>query len=102
MAHSEVVLRVRFKSALSLAEVTEIVEQRAPEFAALAGLRQKYYLQDMMTGEYAGLYIWESAEALQEFRDSELRTTIAKAYQAIGEPNIEVYRVFKILREDKA
>lgn len=53
-----------------------------------------------MSGEYAGLYVWESPEALQEFRDSELRATIGEAYQAQGEPDIEVYKVFKILRED--
>lgn len=102
MPHTEVVMRVRFKSDLSLEEVTEMVDRRAPEFEALAGLRQKYYLQDVMSGEYAGLYVWESPEALQEFRDSELRATIAEAYQAQGEPDIEVYKVFKILREDNS
>lgn len=102
MSHTEVVMRVRFKSDLTLEQVTDIVEKRAPEFEALAGLQQKYYLQDMASGEYAGLYVWESLEALEEFRESELRATIAKAYQAHGEPNIEVYKVFKVLRDPNA
>jgi heme-degrading monooxygenase HmoA len=93
-------MRVRFKSDLTLDQVKEIVEKRAPEFEALSGLRQKYYLQDAVSGEYAGLYVWDSAEALAEFRESELRATIGKAYQAQGEPDIEVYRIFKVLRED--
>lgn len=99
MSHTEVVMRVRFKSDLTLEQVTEIVAKRAPEFEALAGLQQKYYLQDVVSGEYAGLYIWKSLEALQEFRESELRATIGKAYQVHGEPDIEVYKVFKVLRD---
>jgi heme-degrading monooxygenase HmoA len=95
-------MRVRFKSDLTFDQVNEIVEKRAPEFEALTGLQQKYYLQDVVSGEYAGLYVWESPEALDEFRKSELRATIAKAYQAQGEPDIEVYKVFKVLRGDNA
>jgi hypothetical protein len=86
MSNPEIVLRVRLKSNLTLEEVTEIMERRSPEFAALAGLEQKYYLQDMVSGEYAGLYLWKSTEALADYRDSELRASIAEAYQAQGEP----------------
>jgi heme-degrading monooxygenase HmoA len=99
MSQAEVVMRVRFKSNLTLEQLKEIVETRAPEFEALAGLKQKYYLQNIKTGEYAGLYIWETIQAFEEFRKSELKATIAKAYQAQGEPNIEVYKVFKVLRD---
>ncbi len=100
MSQPAIVLRVRFKSSLTLDQVNEIVEKRAPEFEALTGLQQKYYLQDAISGEYAGLYLWESPEALAEYRDSELKASIAKAYQAEGEPDIEVYNVLKVLRED--
>ena len=65
---------------------------------ALSGLKQKYYLQDIATGEYAGLYVWETIQAFEEFRKSELRASIANAYQAHGEPNIKVYKVLKVLR----
>jgi heme-degrading monooxygenase HmoA len=100
MSKPELVLRVRFKSDLTLDQVKEVIEKRAPEFEALAGLRQKYYLQDVVSGEYAGLYVWDSAEALAEYRESELRATIGKAYQAQGEPHIEVYKIVKVLREE--
>ena len=93
-------LLVRFKSALSLEEVMKVVEERAPEFRALKGLQQKYYLQDAATGEYAGLYLWESPNALAAYRNSELRASIAEAYQAEGEPRVEIYRVIKTLRDD--
>jgi len=98
MAEPALVLLVRFKSRLPHDEAMTILNERAPEFRALAGLQQKYYLRDKNTGEYAGLYLWESEEAFDEYRNSELRATIAEAYQAEGEPRIEVYGVLQTLR----
>jgi heme-degrading monooxygenase HmoA len=99
MNEPALVLIVRFRSRLGFDEVMRIVEGRAPEFRALEGLQQKYYLQDAATGEIAGLYLWESKEAFNAYRESELRATIAEAYQAEGEPRVEVYRVVKSLRD---
>jgi len=93
------ILLVKFKSPLSLAEVKEVAAGRLSEFQALSGLKQKYYLQDSQTGEIAGLYFWESQDALAEFRDSDLRASIASAYQTEGEPRVEVFSVFEVLRE---
>jgi hypothetical protein len=92
---------VRVRSRLPFDEVMKIVDERAPEFRALEGLRQKYYLQDPATGEACGLYLWDSPEALAAYRDSELRASIAEAYQAGGEPRVEVFTVVKTLREDR-
>jgi heme-degrading monooxygenase HmoA len=101
MKNPELTLHVRFRSKLPFDEVMKIAEERAPEFRALAGLQQKYYLQDPATGEIGGLYLWESQEAFYAYRESELRASIAKAYQAEGEPRVEVYRVVKTLRDDR-
>ena len=98
MSTPALILLTRFRSALPIEEITRIMEDRAPQFRALAGLQQKYYMQDAKTGEVAGLYLWESAEAFDEYRNSELRATIAAAYQAIDEPRVEVYRVLAPLR----
>ena len=91
---------VRFTSRLPFEEVLKIAEERAPEFRALGGLQQKYYLQEPVTGEIGGLYLWESAGALADYSQSELRASIAEAYRAEGEPRVEVYRVVMTLRED--
>ena len=99
MASPALILRVKFKSKLPLEDVIEIVENRADDFRALAGLQQKFYLLDKETGEYGGLYLWESNEAFDEYRQSELRATIASAYQTEGDPDIEVFEVIKTLRE---
>jgi len=100
MSKPALVLLVRFKSSLPHAEVTRIIESRAPAFQALPGLLQKYYLLDRESGEWAGLYLWDSAESLNEFSASELRATIAESYKAQGKPRVEVYEVTKTLRDD--
>ena len=100
MNQPSIVLLVRFKSELSLEELLSIAEERAPQFQALGGILQKYYLQDAATDEYAGLYLWNSQDELSEFQQSKLRASIAAAYKAIGQPRIEVYKVEKVLRDE--
>jgi len=99
MNQPSLILLVKFKSLLSFEEVIKVVDSRLDEFRALKGLQQKYYLQEPSTQEYAGLYLWESKEDFFAYRNSELRATIAKAYQTEGEPRIEVFNVVKPLRE---
>jgi heme-degrading monooxygenase HmoA len=99
MNQPSLILLVKFKSPLCLDEVIKVVDSRIDEFRALKGLQQKYYLQEPATQEYAGLYLWASKEDFSAYRDSELRATIAKAYQTEGDPRIEVFNVLKPLRE---
>ena len=99
MASPALILRVKFRSKLTLEEVTKIIEERADDFRALSGLQQKFYLLNRETGEYGGLYLWESESAFHDYRQSELRATIASAYQTEGDPDIEVFEVIKTLRE---
>lgn len=99
MDQPAVILLVRFRSHYSRERVLRVAEERSPEFRALAGLTQKYYLEAMEGGEYAGLYLWESPEALGDFAESELRAAIADAYQMDGEPRVEAYQVLMPLRE---
>lgn len=99
MPNPKLVLLVKFRTSLPLEEVLEIAERRADDFRALPGLQQKYYVQDTATGEIGGLYLWDSAEAFTEYRNSELRDTIAESYKTEGEPQIHVMNVLKTLRE---
>jgi hypothetical protein len=99
MAHPQLVLLVKFKSVLPIDEIRAIAERRSDQFRALTGLQQKYYLHNPETGEIAGLYLWESAEALDAYRQSELRATIAKEYKAEGEPRVEVFSILATLRD---
>jgi len=102
MKEPAVALFVKMRSTLPLDEIMRIAEERAPEFEALEGLIQKYYVYDPESSEMAGLYFWDSPEALADYRSSELRASIAEAYQTEGEPRVEVYRVLKTLRDGPA
>lgn len=99
MNKPSLVVLVKFKSKLSLEEVMEVMDRRAADFRALKGLHQKYYLREPSTREYAGLYLWASEEDFSAYQASELRATIAKAYQTEGEPRIEVFDVLSAVRD---
>lgn len=99
MSKPSIVFLAKFRTGLSFDEARRIVEERMDAFRALPGLLQKYYLRETATGEVAGLYFWETAEALSDFAQSELRATIAEAYQVEGEPRVEVFEIFDVLRD---
>lgn len=102
MPRPTTVFLAKFRTGLPFDEARRVVEERMDAFRALPGLLQKYYLRETATGEVAGLYFWESPEALSEFAQSELRATIAEAYEVEGEPRVEVFEIFDVLREESA
>jgi len=89
---------VSLKTALSEDELVAIAHERAPQFRALPGLVQKYYVRRGAEGEFAGVYIWDSMESLEAFRASDLAKSIATAYQVVEPPVIEVGEVLFPLR----
>ena len=91
-------VHVRMHSKLSHDEIVAIMEQRAPEFRALEGLEQKYYLHDPATGEYGGFYVWRSADDVREYRESDLAASIATAYRGVAEPEVTVFEIVMPLR----
>lgn len=92
------ILFVKLKSSLPDEEAIRIMEERAPQFRAIPGLIQKYYGHEKATGEFCGVYVWDSEESLQEYRKSELARTIPVAYKGEGQPRIEVFDVVSVLR----
>lgn len=91
-------VHVRLRSKLSHDEIVAIMEQRAPEFRALEGLEQKYYLHDPETGEYGGFYVWRSLDDVLAYRASDLAASIAAAYQGVAAPEVSVYQIVMPLR----
>jgi heme-degrading monooxygenase HmoA len=89
---------VRFKSGLSDEDVLKMYNARAPQYRALKGLIQKYYLRFPETGEHGAVYIWESEAALKEFRESELGRTISTAYQIKDASDVRTAEVVMTLR----
>jgi len=89
---------VKSKSGLSDSEVRQVMEERAPQFRAIPGLIQKYYVHEEATGEYAGIYLWDSEQSMRDYRESELARTIPVVYKADGPPRIEFFEVLFPLR----
>lgn len=90
---------VTFSSALSEAELLRVARERAPQFRALPGLLQKYYVKGNEPGQYRGVYIWDSLESLEEFRRSDLAASIPTAYKAQAAPVVERLEILFPLRD---
>lgn len=90
---------VQFETTLSEDEVRAVALERLPEFRAIPTLVQKYYLKLDKPNHYAGLYIWESAEALSAYRQSELAKSIPAAYKVVGAPDVGIHEVMFPLRD---
>lgn len=89
---------VKSKSSLSDSDVRRVMEERAPQFRTIPCLIQKYYAYEEATGEYAGIYLWDSEQSLREYRESELTRTIPLAYKIDGQPRIEFFEELFPLR----
>jgi hypothetical protein len=57
-----------------------------------AGLIQKFYGVEKGTGEFTGIYLWDSEASIQEFQQSEPARTIPTAYKAQGRPESSFLR----------
>jgi heme-degrading monooxygenase HmoA len=90
---------VKLKTELSEEQLLAIAHERAPQFRALPGLVQKYYVRRSGPGEFAGVYIWDSMESLEAFRTSDLAKSIPAAYKVIEPPIVDVEEVLFPLRD---
>ena len=77
-----VILFVRVSSDVDPKELEQRVLNRKPEFLKIPGLIQKIYGRDPESGDWCGIYFFESKEALASFKESELAKTIPVAYEA--------------------
>ena len=98
MANPTHAVLVKMQSKLTHDEIVAIMNERAPEFRALEGLEQKYYLHDPATGEYGGFYVWRSLDDVVEYRSSDLAGSIAAAYQGVAAPEVTVFEIVMPLR----
>jgi len=90
---------VKFESELSEEEVLAAAREREPQFRALPGLLQKYYVKGDKPDQYGGIYVWDKMESLRVYRESELAAGIPKAYKVKGQPTIEVLETLFQLRD---
>lgn len=86
------------KSELSREEFERRYKERLPQFRNVPGLIQKYYSCDESTGEWAGIYLWDSEESLSKYLDSDLRKSIQTAYELTEPPRVERFPIVDVLR----
>jgi len=90
---------IKLKSALPEQELLRRAKEREPRFKAIPGLIQKYYTKMDDPGQYAGIYVWDSQESLNSYRESDLAASIPGAYELTEAPNIEILDVLFQLRQ---
>ena len=86
------------KSRLSPDEMERRYKERMPRFREVPGLLQKYYSYDSSTGEWAGVYLWDSEESAAAYLESDLRKTIPSAYELTEPPRVERFPIVDVLR----
>ncbi len=99
-AQPKIMLVVRgLRSRLSHEEFVRRYQERMPQFREVPGLVQKYYSYDPESQEYAGIYFWESEDAVAAYLESDLRKTIPTAYELTQPPVIERFPIVAALRD---
>lgn len=91
-------LLVKFHSGHDDTTVMRLLDERLPQFRAVPGLVQKYYAREPSTGDYVGCYLFESEQALLDYRASALAKSIPPTYAIDGSPRIEILEVLFPLR----
>lgn len=89
---------IKLKSNLPEEELLSKAREREPQFKAIPGLVQKYYVKTDQPGQYGGIYIWDSPESLQSYQKSDLAKSIPEAYEIVEAPNIELMDILFQLR----
>ena len=92
---------VKFHSGLAHDDVIRNLKERLPLFRAVPGLIQKYYARETATGDYVGVYLFESEQALRDYRESEVARGIPRVYQVQGTPRIEEFEMLFPMNEKK-
>jgi len=92
---------IRYKSALSREQVQRRFEERSDRYRNVPGLVQKYYVKFSDTGEYGGIYLWDSQKSLEAWRAGKLSGSLAETYQVEGEPSRELAEVMLVLHADR-
>lgn len=92
---------IRYKSRLGYDEVKEKFLDRSDRYRKVPGLIQKYYVRFTATGEYGGIYVWDSKASLDAWKKGNLSETIVETYQIEGEPSRELTEVMLVLNEQK-
>lgn len=64
---------VNFKlNEVTRADYDALLEEVAPQFPLIPGLKSKYYLADDGANIYGGVYVWETKQAMLDYQAGEI------------------------------
>lgn len=89
---------IKLRSSLPEEELLNRAQQRAPQFKAIKGLLQKYYVKLDEANTYGGVYVWDTLGSLESFRSSDLAKSIPEANEIIEPPKVESMNILFKLR----
>jgi len=95
------VLVFLYKSGLPMDEILERFKRRSDKYRDVKGLLQKLYVQDESTGHVGGIYVFDSKDTLDAFKNSDLARSIGETYKFLEPPAIRTLEVVKVLFEEK-
>ena len=81
---------VKFESNKTREEVLAAADERKPQFDAMEGLLQKYYLEMDAPNTYGGVYIWKDRASMAAFLESDLFKGIPAAYGIASAPQVQI------------
>lgn len=90
---------VRYRSGLSHDEINRRFIERSDRYRKVPGLIQKYYVRFGESGEYGGVYLWDSPESLAAWKSGNLSGTLAETYEVEDEPTRELADVMLVLHD---
>jgi hypothetical protein len=93
-------LFVRITSRLDAEEFDRRLLERRPRIQEVPGLVRKVYGRDPETADVCGIYFFESREALDAFRETELARAIPSVYEAT-QVRRETYDILYPLRPER-
>ena len=88
-----------FRSGLSMEEIEKTSEDMADQYRKVPGLVQKYYVLDRSTDRVGGVFVFDSIESLQAFKESDLAKSTGEAYKFKEPPHTRILEIAKILHE---
>lgn len=80
----------RLKEQQSPEEQKKLMAQLVDIYKNVPGLKQKYFLADLKTGEAGGFYAFESQEAIDEYLKSDVYKQVVLA-NTQTEPKVETF-----------
>ncbi|HZD22550.1 MAG TPA: hypothetical protein VE569_04010 [Acidimicrobiia bacterium] len=92
---------VRYGSRLSRGEVDARFKERSDRYRSVAGLLQKYYVEYEDSGEFGGIYVWDSKDSMDAWRAGNLAGSLAETYQVVDEPRSDLADVMLVLHPDR-